>query len=104
DWPGYGIVEHEFVPQQVIGFCTVPGDGCEAANFGLCRYPATNTVRDPRQPELFQTIRTRLAGWRWSSFCKTVYASNPEFGGVENFLRCHLSIVRLLDRAQELGL
>lgn len=104
EWPDYGIAMHEFEPHQAIGFCTIPGDGCEGASFGLCHYPATISVRDPRQPSRFQTIRTRLAGWRWSSFCKTVFASNPEFGGVENFLRCHLSLVGLLDAARELGL
>jgi hypothetical protein len=49
-------------------------------------------------------MRTGLTGWRWSSFCKTQYASNPECGGVQNFLRCHLTIVKLLDCAQSLGL
>ena len=48
-------------------------------------------------------IRTGLSGWCWSSFCKTQYASNPDCGGVENFLRCHLSVVRLLDHAKSLG-
>ena len=43
-------------------------------------------------------------GWLWTSFCKTQYASNPKLGGVENFLRCHLSLIRLLDHARELGM
>ena len=45
-----------------------------------------------------------MEGWRWGSFCKTQYASNPECGGVENFLRCHLLVVRMLDHAKELGI
>lgn len=45
-----------------------------------------------------RTINTRLSGWRWQSFCKTQYASDPACGGVANFLRCHLSLVTLLDR------
>ena len=49
-------------------------------------------------------IRTRLSGWCWGSFCKTQYASNPECGGVANFLRCHLSVIRMLDHAKELGI
>src|SRR5207248_6808050 len=40
----------------------------------------------------------------WRSFCKTQYASNPSTGDVENFLRCHLSVIRLLDHAQHLGM
>jgi len=49
-------------------------------------------------------VRTGLTGWCWSSFCKTQYASNPECGGVQNFLRCHLSVIALLDFAKSLGL
>ena len=45
-----------------------------------------------------------MAGWRWGSFCKTQYASNPACGGVENFLRCHLVVVRLLDFLRATGL
>lgn len=39
----------------------------------------------------------------WNGFCKTQYASNPNFGGVENFLRAHLSIVEILDYMDSLG-
>ena len=85
-------------PKRLIAFETSPGEGCEPANFGLCRYPSTVVGRDGR------SIRTGLTGWRWRSFCKTQYASNPAEGGLPNFLRCHLSIVRLLDHARELGL
>jgi hypothetical protein len=43
-------------------------------------------------------VKTRLGGWYWSSFCKTQYASDPSCGGIPNFLRCHISVVTLLDR------
>lgn len=43
-------------------------------------------------------------GWSWQSFCKTQYASNPRDGGQENFLRCHLNLIKVLDAAQALGL
>ncbi len=91
-------------PAHVLEFSTWPGEGCEQANFGFCRYPETTEVRHPRQPSLRETIPTRLRGWFWSSFCKTVYASNPEYGGMPHFLRCHLAVVKLLDRAKELGI
>ena len=83
---------------------TLPGDGCEAANFGFCKYPAHIEVDDPEWPGQCNRIRTKLPGWRWSSFCKTQYASNSECGGVQNFLRCHLSVVSLLDHARSLGI
>jgi hypothetical protein len=43
-------------------------------------------------------VRTGLGGWRWSSFTKTQYASDPRCGGIPNFLRCHVGVVTLLDR------
>lgn len=84
-------------PRHVIAFATIPGPGSEPANFGLCHYPAKVEV-DGR------SISTGLAGWNWRSFCKTQYASNPDDGGQENFVRSHLAVVRLLDCAQELNL
>jgi hypothetical protein len=84
-------------PIHVIGFSTSPGEGSEAANFGLCRYPSMVEVKGSR-------FETGLKGWSWRSFCKTQYASNPECGGVENFLRSHLTVVSLLDHAAKLGI
>lgn len=83
-------------PDHVMGFSTWPGEGCEEANFGFCHYPETMQV------EFGETIPTNLKGWRWSSFCKTQYATNPECGGIQNFLRCHLCVIRMLDHAREL--
>ena len=91
-------------PIHVIAFSTWPGKGCEEANFGLCRYPAAIEVNDPVQRWQRRKIRTGLGGWCWGSFCKTQYASNPNCGGVANFLRCHLTVVKMLDHARELGL
>lgn len=84
-------------PSHVIAFEAWPGEGCEPANIGLCRYPGVIEVEEGKRR------RTGLAGWSWQSFCKTQYASDPNCGGVENFLRCHLSVVRLLDHAKSLG-
>jgi hypothetical protein len=47
-------------------------------------------------------IKTRLAGWRGGGFCKTQYASDPNCGGVPNFVRCHLCVIHLLDRIAKL--
>lgn len=86
-------------PTHLIAFVTCPGEGSEAANFGLCRYPAAVPVSRGKA-----TLRTKLSGWSWQSFCKTQYASNPRHGGAENFLHCHLTIIRMLDFAKELGI
>lgn len=86
----------DVMPTRLIAFTTWPGEGCEAANFGLCQFPATlNTPRG--------VVRTGLSGWHWSSFCKTQYASDPQCGGVPHFLRCHLTVIAMLDRAKALG-
>ena len=101
-----GDCHYAVAPQHVIAFQTQPGEGCEPANFGLCRYPAFIEVEDQRVGFLprKRRVRTGLTGWCWSSFCKTQYASNPACGGVQNFLRCHLSVISLLDFAKSLGI
>jgi len=87
-----GNCHYSVTPQRVIAFSTWPGEGCEEANFGLAVYPKIIKAEG-------KSIRTGLGEWFWSSFCKTQYASNPECGGLEHFLRCHLSVVKLLDQA-----
>jgi len=99
-----GSYSDNVAPTHLIAFETLPGDGCEAANFGFCKYPARIEVDDGERRGRRKIIRTKLSGWNWSSFCKTQYASNPECGGVQNFLRCHLSVVSLLDHARSLGI
>ena len=48
-------------------------------------------------------IKTGLAStWRYSTFCKTQYASGTQYGGIPNFIRCHLCVIHLLDRIGEL--
>lgn len=58
-----------------------PGEGCETAWFGLCRYPG-------------------VRGWRLTSWCKTQYAARH---GVHHFLRCHRRIISLLDLWRSFG-
>lgn len=126
------------MPARIIAFDTWPGEGSEAANIGLCQYPAEiEWEYKPQDDQRFQEVTkdggwerhrfswdkwqrfrkrhgydfhyplayaeprqvpTKLAGWHWNSFCKTQYASNPECGGIPNFLRCHISVITLLDR------
>ena len=93
----HGGTHYTVIPKLLIAFSTWPGEGCEQANFGLCHYPGTIETSDGRR------IRTGLKGWSWQSFCKAQYASNQECGGMENFLRCHLSVIRMLNQASELG-
>jgi hypothetical protein len=46
-----GGANHSYcvVPTHVIAFESIPGPGCEPANFGLCKYPASiETESDER--------------------------------------------------------
>lgn len=86
--------------RHVIAFSCDPGEGCEQANVGLAVYPGVVNITDPRTGRA-RRLRTGLKGWCWRSFCKTQYAS--QHGG-EHFLRCHLSVIRMLDHARELGI
>ena len=70
-------------PIYAVGFAVAPGPGSEPAAFGLA------TLRPPG-----------TLGWSWHSFCKTQYAS---VHGDENLLRCHQSLIALLDSARMLG-
>ena len=106
-----GTYSYHVSPSHVIAFETLPGPGCEPANFGLCRYPAFIEIDGEEQYIAGEGLRrpkrrlsTGLTGWRWQSFCKTQYASNPECGGVQNFLRCHLAVIKLLDQAKSLDI
>lgn len=82
---------------NIVALATWPGDGCEPANFGFCKYPAYFKPEKRR-------IATKLGGWRWHSFCKTQYASDPACGGIENFIRCHLCVIKMLDFIKQTGL
>lgn len=88
-------------PRHIIAFTVRPGDGCEPANFGFCRFPAHVDAALDGGPA--RRYAAGLDGWSWSSFCKTQYASDPRCGGVENFLRCHVGLVKLLDFAAVTG-
>lgn len=58
---------------------------------------------DDEKFQVKRQIKTGLGtGWRYSSFCKTQYASNADCGGIPNFVRCHLSVIHLLDRIGKL--
>jgi hypothetical protein len=92
----WGDSWYSVVPTRIIAFRVWPGEGCEESNIGLCQYPAVIKGREGE-------VKTGFAGWHWSSFCKTQYASDPGCGGVPNFLRCHLSLIAVLDKAKELG-
>jgi hypothetical protein len=76
-----------------IGFVVHPGARCEAAAFGLARFPETVIAHPGDQP-----VETR--GWHWHAVCKTQYASVVSD---DHLIRCHLTLVELLEEAERLG-
>lgn len=85
-------------PKHSIVFSTWPGEGCEPAIFGFCRYPAHVKLPSGKKQA------TGKLGWCLYSFCTTQYASDPKYGGVENFVRCHLCVIKMLDFIRQTGL
>jgi hypothetical protein len=75
-------------PTELIGFTATPGAGCAMADFGFRRYADQENFEE----------------WTWTSYCKTQYASNLEYGGLDNFIASHLKMVDLLDAAQLMGI
>jgi hypothetical protein len=119
-WPGQGSesanfglclypaeIEWEYKPEDDQRFREAPKEG-----FGWDRFSWRKWDRHrKRHPDgrrflgEFREMRkvpTKLAGWYWSSFCKTQYASDPQCGGIPNFLRCHVSVITLLERMAKL--
>ncbi len=75
-------------PSDILGFTATPGEGCTSADFGFRRYPYQENPQE----------------WTWFGYCKTQYASNPEYGGLDNFITSHLKIIDLLDASQTIGI
>lgn len=67
-------------------FFVHPGEGCDLASFGLCRYPAEIKISGRMRP-------TNRPAWSYSGFCKTQYAS---LHGEKHFLKCHSGVIDLL--------
>ena len=83
---------------------------------GYLRWRFTGTVEEAKQlfasPEFKADIDRLIWGQKhvvpgekgtWGSFCKTQYANDPRAGGMPNFLRAHLSVCSILEKAQALG-
>lgn len=91
----------DVIPTQTVAFSAWPGQGCEEANLGLRLLPDSLTLHTDRGEPYALAVPDK--GWNWKSFCKTQYANDPRCGGIQNFLRCHLTVIASLDAAQELG-
>ena len=127
EWAGFGLarypleVEATYKPEDDDKFTITRKEGgrtwwefdydkwCRHVKRERQRKPLEERINGPfsfgYRDECKRSVSTRLGGcWRFSSFCKTQYASDPKCGGIGNFLRCHLSVIRMLEYAQELGI
>ena len=99
---------HRMLPaKRLVGFSCLPGEGCESLNLFVGSYPSSTLVDCVGNQHGYQSGKRRLMmtkmRWLGSAFCKTQYASDPEAGGVINFLRCHLLVIAALDAAKAAG-
>ena len=112
-WPGPGSeaanfglclypheVEWEYKPEDDQRFQEVE-DGWRNA-FSWEKWWRCKSHRSPVDFYEIRKVPTKLTSWQWESFCKTQYASDPTCGGIPNFLRCHISVITLLDRMAKL--
>ena len=96
-WVFTGGSQHPVVALKFFGFVLEAGEGCEPVAMGLAQVPATINVEG-------LDVDTELGnGWHWVQHIKTQYASNPKYGGIQNFLQCHLTICALLEKAKDFG-
>ena len=65
------------IPKEIYALSIWPGEGCEEMNIGLAKYLYSKS-------------------WTWRSFCKTQYA--------DEFVKCHLSVITILDFCKHLGI
>ena len=101
-WSKDGRFGWDCPAKEIIGFQILVAPGSEPMEVFLATYPKTITVKDDWGRG--KRLPTNRHDWSGEAFLKSQYASNSRWGGVANFLRAHLSVVRMLDYAKELGI
>lgn len=103
DFSSGGFYSTGIAPKRVIGFKTTVGKGCEQANIGMRLLPKEHKVsyekEDGTEGHAVISIPEGHK-WTWRSFCKTQFALEIS---IENFVQCHLTVIKMLDKAKELG-
>ena len=115
EWASFGLarypaeIEVTYCPQDDDRFIkTIKDGGSTRWQFDWTRWERWLERNGQKrwefpEDEKFQEkrkIKTGLVStWRYSTFCKTQYASEY---GIPNFIRCHLCVIHLLDRIGQL--
>lgn len=92
-------ISYDVEPNQIIVFTVCVGKGSESADFGLCKYPKKISITEYGKT---RNILTKLSGYSFRAFCKTEYACNSKYGGMKNFLRCHISLISALEEMKNI--
>ncbi len=104
-WAGYALSleerENESVGRMVDPLWSISffatDKGSELAFFGYAQYPDSVKYKG-------RDVPTGVSdGLHWQRAYKTHYASLPDEGGDQNFLRAHKNVIAVLDAAVELG-
>jgi hypothetical protein len=90
----YPVASREGQWGKAIGFVVHPGDRCEGATFGFAAPSPVDSPEWPRNAHVY-------ADWHWHCCCKTQYASVVSDA---HLVRCHLSLVELLEEAARIGI
>lgn len=89
-------------PLWTCGF-TIHANSCKAFGIGMGEHELETTVEYEDEP--WVTFPTGLGGKNaWCHWVETVYASLPQNGGWDNFVRQHMTILNLLERIEQLGI
>lgn len=101
-------IHRDIFPEEMIWLLVKTLPGCEDFSLKLAKYPAkvgvTYSVGRSIRPQLRRKmVPTHLGAWQGSDFCKTQYAANDRYGGLLNFLACHLSVIKVLEECQRAG-
>lgn len=59
--PGYANAYVQVFATRMLGFSTIPGEGCEPANFGLSLFPENTEIRGSKYPYANARSRCRRA-------------------------------------------
>jgi len=75
------------------------GDGCQELALALCKYPAMWRCHHGRSMQRWHPTKISRE-WQFSWFCKTQFAGQH---GAAHFLRCHKTVISLLDFCKKSG-
>lgn len=90
----------------VVSFIWRPSPGTETGGLGVARSAMSITVPNAKSPAIEPrtlAIPYARSPWRGRDSIKTQYSGQARFGGIDHFLKSHLTVVAALDAARDEG-